>query len=492
MFTRFRPALRNKVLLQSTTKLINYRTFATTSVELRQSIQKIYDETLIPISEKCMGPVDRRANQIPALPMVLLLGNHSSGKSTFINYYTGRPIQHTGVAPTDDSFTLIVPGNEDSDKDGRTLTGDPDFGFSSLTEFGPKFLGHVSLKVRKDLKNKEIMLIDSPGMIDNPAVTSDHSNKDRGYNFMGVTRWFAERCDLILFFFDPDKPGTTGETLNALVTALNGLDYKLCILLNKVDLFTKVHDFGRSYGSLAWNLAKIIPRKDMPLIYTMCVPHGDKDKEELNSAVPLVDLRGTRDEVITKLNELPVKRMDNMISRLLEVTNQIDMHCNILNYISAKQQSLRWKILLAPSLVSILGLGSTFLLWENMGLVASTVGIMAGTSLVLPACWYFFSLTKGKRELRRLCTDSGIDSIYKILYRGEFTNDEYFDSIYSTVKLSIKKALSTYKNTKIPKIPSSDLKKLDFIINHDYPRLRRETSPERAGDDKIINSRLLE
>lgn len=101
----------------------------------------------------------RKSSQIPALPIVLLLGNHSSGKSTFINYYTGRyasfphrtdltrQIQHTGVAPTDDSFTLIVPGNSDSDKDGRTLTGDPDFGFSSLTEFGPKFLGHVNLKV---------------------------------------------------------------------------------------------------------------------------------------------------------------------------------------------------------------------------------------------------------------------------------------------------------------------------------------------------------
>ncbi len=32
------------------------------------------------------------------------------------------------------------------------------------------------------------------------------SPRDRGYNFPGVVRWFAERADVILLFFDPDKP----------------------------------------------------------------------------------------------------------------------------------------------------------------------------------------------------------------------------------------------------------------------------------------------
>ena len=32
-------------------------------------------------------------------------------------------------------------------------------------------------------------------------------NLTGGYNFKGVTRWFAERADVILLFFDPDKPG---------------------------------------------------------------------------------------------------------------------------------------------------------------------------------------------------------------------------------------------------------------------------------------------
>ena len=56
----------------------------------------------------------------------------------------------------------------------------------------------------------------------------------------GVVRWFAERADIVLLFFDPDKPGTTGETLSTLLHSLGGMDHKLLIVLNKADQFEKV------------------------------------------------------------------------------------------------------------------------------------------------------------------------------------------------------------------------------------------------------------
>lgn len=49
-----------------------------------------------------------------------------------------------------------------------------------------------------------------------------------------MCKWFAERADVILLFFDPDKPGTTGETLSILTKSLAGMDHKLYIVLNKV------------------------------------------------------------------------------------------------------------------------------------------------------------------------------------------------------------------------------------------------------------------
>ena len=60
-----------------------------------------------------------------------------------------------------------------------------------------------------------------------------------------------KRADVILLFFDPDKPGTTGETLQVLTNSLTGLDHKLHIILNKADQFKKIHDFARAYGACA-------------------------------------------------------------------------------------------------------------------------------------------------------------------------------------------------------------------------------------------------
>ena len=67
-------------------------------------------------------------------------GALSSGKSSFINYILGRPVQVAGVAPTDDTFTVILPGPQDNDQDGPALIGDPDLGFSNLRQFGPTLI----------------------------------------------------------------------------------------------------------------------------------------------------------------------------------------------------------------------------------------------------------------------------------------------------------------------------------------------------------------
>lgn len=43
------------------------------------------------------------------IPMVLVLGNHSSGKSTFINYMLGQEVQKTGNIAIHDQLTAHEP-----------------------------------------------------------------------------------------------------------------------------------------------------------------------------------------------------------------------------------------------------------------------------------------------------------------------------------------------------------------------------------------------
>jgi hypothetical protein len=117
------------------------------------------------MNDKVKGPLDKISQKGTVLPFVFLLGNHSSGKSSFVNYVSGRKIQTAGVAPTDDTFTVIVPGPRDVDRDGPALIGDPDMGFTGLKSFGPQLIHHTQLKVRSELKFGDFMIVDTPGML---------------------------------------------------------------------------------------------------------------------------------------------------------------------------------------------------------------------------------------------------------------------------------------------------------------------------------------
>jgi len=64
-----------------------------------------------------------------------------SGKSTFINHLLGDQEQDTGLAPTDDGFTVIttMKGIDGYEQDGHALVSTPAWGFTDLERFGPKF-----------------------------------------------------------------------------------------------------------------------------------------------------------------------------------------------------------------------------------------------------------------------------------------------------------------------------------------------------------------
>lgn len=97
------------------------------------------------ISDRYLGPIDRADLTTTQAPFVLILGNHSSGKSSFINMLCGSAVQNTGVAPTDDAFTLIGAGEKDYDRSGQALMEDEAFGFQGLSSFGQ--VGYVLVRL---------------------------------------------------------------------------------------------------------------------------------------------------------------------------------------------------------------------------------------------------------------------------------------------------------------------------------------------------------
>ncbi|CAE8605286.1 unnamed protein product, partial [Polarella glacialis] len=265
-------------------------------------------------------------------PMVLVVGNHSAGKSTFINRLLGVSVQETGVAPTDDGFTVLQRHATKTEvEDGPTLLSCPENRpFKELQRFGQPFWGHFRRK-RLLLPEDSIMpfglqIVDTPGMIDMPVKSESSMAGGRGYNFLEVVRWFAKRADLILLLFDPDRPGTTGESLDVLTRSMAGLDHKFVIILNKVDQLDSSVDFARAYGTLGWALSKVIPRKDIPQIYTMYNSGVDDDKNNGKvHKLPLEAFRKKREEVVAEVLRAKTRHWDNVITATEDTLRQLEM-----------------------------------------------------------------------------------------------------------------------------------------------------------------------
>ena len=111
---------------------------------LRKELVGIVEDKLSPLSEKYSFSKTRLEAGISWKPIVLVLGNYSSGKSTLINELLGAEIQKTGQAPTDDSFTVITqaPAEQEDleiNRDGMVLLNDPTYPFESFRKHGKRF-----------------------------------------------------------------------------------------------------------------------------------------------------------------------------------------------------------------------------------------------------------------------------------------------------------------------------------------------------------------
>ncbi len=433
--------------------------------------------------------MEKSSQKNTILPFVFLLGNHSSGKSSFINYVCQRKIQTAGVAPTDDTFTVIVPGPADVDRDGPSFVGDPDMGFSGLRTYGPQLIHHTKLKVRSNISIKNFMLVDTPGMIDSPMVrdqygASKHAVMDRGYDFEGVCRWFSERADVILLFFDPDKPGTTGETLSILTNSLVGLDHKLHIILNKADQFKKIHDFARAYGSLCWNLSKVIQRKDLPRIYTMCLPKiyqvtagGDVADDKLSLAKGLADLEETREEVVAEVLNAPKRRVDNEITRLTDSVALLQMHLNIVDDLTKQYRTATFKSRLLFIAVSTTSLATT-VGSVVLGLpIEVTTGIGAIGAITTGGLYYYQSQALLDQASYLIQDDAMIASFKRLYARRVLDKDEFTGSLWARVHDHLVHGLSAAELKGLDKMKAPEVKELEKILEVDIPNLRRKAAP---------------
>jgi GTPase Era involved in 16S rRNA processing len=434
--------------------------------EINREVSELYNK-IDPVAQKFLFEIPVRPGERQMTPFVLVLGNHSAGKSTFVNYLLGKEIQATGVAPTDDGFTVLMKGSHEDQRDGQALIGTPEYGFAELSRFGPGLMKHMRLKTVSDAPILDnLMLIDSPGMIDS------HESAKRSYEFEGVVQWLAEKADVVLLIFDPDKPGTTGETLKVLTSSLRGLEHKMLIVLNKVDMFTNVHDFARAYGTLCWNLAKVVHSKDLPLIFNTYVPTSHR--QGIENAIPLEPFDRAREDVIRQVRRAPERRVDNAVSKLHAQSRYLMVHAKICDLVRSQIFSMNAKyfvyglayvgiaILLVYAAVTI-GAGAVPLEWAgSIAVVFLLIGIFC---LVYLRPWLI-------RRTRQQAL-SNLGNFFETLNRESLQIADQGDlrDLWSTVEGRTRRAIDTM-GTSLPRLKSVEEGKLKDIIENRVPALR--------------------
>lgn len=229
-------------------------------------LKKIYKGKLLPLEEtydfhEFVSP-QLNEPDFDAKPMVLLVGQYSTGKTTFIRYLLERdyPGIRIGPEPTTDSFTAVMYGEHEQVIPGNALAVDKSKQFRPLSKFGGSFLNRFQCSILKSTVLKCVTMIDTPGIL-----SGEKQRVDRGYDFVGVLRWFAERVDRIILLFDANKLDISDEFRRS-IEAIHGYEDKVRIVLNKADQVDH-QELMRVYGALMWSISKVINVPECPKIF---------------------------------------------------------------------------------------------------------------------------------------------------------------------------------------------------------------------------------
>ncbi|XWS18149.1 hypothetical protein CRYUN_Cryun32bG0017300 [Craigia yunnanensis] len=272
-----------------------------------------------------------------AKPMVMLLGQYSTGKTTFIKHLLrcDYPGAHIGPEPTTDRFVVVMSGPDERSIPGNTIAVQADLPFGGLTTFGGAFLSKFECSQMPHPLLDQITFVDTPGVL-----SGEKQRTQRSYDFTGVISWFAAKCDLILLLFDPHKLDISDE-FKRVISSLRGNDDKIRVVLNKAHQ-VDTQQLMRVYGALMWSLGKVLNTPEVVRVYI-----GSFNDKLINEAAndPLgQDLfEKEQDDLLKDLIDIPRKACDRRINEFVKRARAAKIHAYIISHLKKEMPSMMGK-----------------------------------------------------------------------------------------------------------------------------------------------------
>eukprot|EP01083_Nonionella_stella_P308521 1088841_1 len=256
-------------------------------------------------------------------PMVLCIGQYSTGKTTFIKYLLERdfPGLRIGPEPTTDRFVAVMYGQNERIIPGNAAGVQKDKPSTALQKYGMAFLNKFEVAELPAPILRSLTFVDTPGVLSGSDQT-----KGRQYSFSEVIEWFAERADRILLLFDAHKLDISDELKEA-IGALKGHDDKIRCVLNKADKVSN-QQLMRVYGALMWSLGKVVRTPEVLRVYVGSF--WDKPYDNMDNAA-LFDAE--RNDLLADLRSLPRHSAIRKVNELVKRTRQAKVHALIVTHL---------------------------------------------------------------------------------------------------------------------------------------------------------------
>ncbi|KAL0302005.1 UNVERIFIED_CONTAM: EH domain-containing protein 1 [Sesamum radiatum] len=284
-----------------------------------------------------------------AKPMVMLLGQYSTGKTTFIKHLLGTsyPGANIGPEPTTDRFVVVMNGADERSVPGNTVAVQADMPFNGLTTFGSAFLSKFECSQMPHPLLENITFVDTPGVL-----SGEKQRTQRSYDFTGVTSWFASKCDLILLLFDPHKLDISDE-FKRVIESLRGHDDKIRVVLNKADQID-TQQLMRVYGALMWSLGKVLNTPEVMRVYIGSF--NDKPMREGVSGPMGKELfEKEQEDLLSDLKDIPKKACDRRINEFVKRARATKIHAYIIGHLRNEMPTMIGKAKTQKRLLDDLG-----------------------------------------------------------------------------------------------------------------------------------------